>query len=521
MAKNNKNNKKKKSSKKTTKVEKQVTDNKAIEKSENNIQDEETNIDLIDNEPLPLIEEEHNDSNTKDERNSSSEISDIDTKEEKIEINNEIAKPLDKNRKNIYIAVGIALSIFALSFILLALPAIRYKNGVQKFADGEYEEAYILLNKVPNYKDSADFLEVIKLSLASEITNQIIEDEGKNNKQLKLQTIENIEINFTDVTKSMTFDVILANKKYELHESYSVNYEKSENGWTVSNYDTLSSEIIPLIKCDENLVNEEVQATYKGAELLEQSNVNSTNIKFKYLYENESQPLYMSTYNVYAIYSFDDYFGRWYFDSMRSELIGTKKIYDTKTFNTSFFDIDLPNNWTLNCEESDTYGGYFWYDSNKTPKYSYFSCLYINISHLSDFIKTSDYKETPDANSGLGYGKYEISSDSIYGYYYPLIEGEYYKLTIDAYDISEADFKQILNSLKIVRRKYNIKVSGTNVINIRDYCSTEIGTIVGKARKGETYTATAISVDDNYTWYMIGENQWIADDGTWLDVTFN
>ncbi len=518
MAKNNKNNKKKKSSKKATKVEKHAENNKVIENSESNIQDEETSVDLVNDEPSPIIEEEHNELGTEDDNNSSLEISE--TKEEKTEINNEATKPLDKNRKNIYIAVGLAISIFALSFVLLALPAIRYKNGVQKYTEGEYEEAYILLNKVPNYKDSVDFLEVIKLSLATDITNQIV-SEAESNNRLKLQNIENIDINFTDEARLMTFDAIFANKKYELHESYSINYEKSENKWTISSYEITSSEIIPFIKCDENLANEEVRIKFKGAELLEQINIDSTTIQFKYLYENEDTPLYMSTYNVYATYKFDDYFGRWYFNSIRSEHIKTEKIHNLKTFHTSFLDIDLPSNWTLSCEESDSYGNYFWYDSNKTPKYAYFSCLYINITHLLDFWKTSDYKETPNANGGLGYGKYDVSGDRIYGYYYPLIDGEYCLLTIDAVDIDESDFKQIFNSLKLTRRKYNIKVSGANVINIRNYPSTEIGTVVGKARKGETYNATAISVDNNYTWYMIGENQWIADDGTWLNVTFN
>lgn len=62
-------------------------------------------------------------------------------------------------------------------------------------------------------------------------------------------------------------------------------------------------------------------------------------------------------------------------------------------------------------------------------------------------------------------------------------------------------------------------------INIRD-CENTDGSIVGTARKGETYKVYSISFPNvysgGYTWYNIGELEFIADkDGEWLSYTEN
>ena len=47
------------------------------------------------------------------------------------------------------------------------------------------------------------------------------------------------------------------------------------------------------------------------------------------------------------------------------------------------------------------------------------------------------------------------------------------------------------------------------------------------AKSGETYTVYGYEKhdknieSDSYTWYQIGYNMWIADDGTWLTFTPN
>lgn len=60
-------------------------------------------------------------------------------------------------------------------------------------------------------------------------------------------------------------------------------------------------------------------------------------------------------------------------------------------------------------------------------------------------------------------------------------------------------------------------------INIRDYNSTD-SNIIGTARKGESYKVYSISYPNvysgGYTWYNIGELEFIADkDGEWVEYT--
>ena len=43
--------------------------------------------------------------------------------------------------------------------------------------------------------------------------------------------------------------------------------------------------------------------------------------------------------------------------------------------------------------------------------------------------------------------------------------------------------------------------------------------LVGDAREGATYTYYAAEEGEGYTWYRIGKDQWIADQGEWLEIT--
>jgi len=58
-------------------------------------------------------------------------------------------------------------------------------------------------------------------------------------------------------------------------------------------------------------------------------------------------------------------------------------------------------------------------------------------------------------------------------------------------------------------------------INIRDIASTS-GNAVGKATQGTKYNVLATSSGEGYTWYEIGQDQWIADsNGEWVAYTAN
>ena len=62
------------------------------------------------------------------------------------------------------------------------------------------------------------------------------------------------------------------------------------------------------------------------------------------------------------------------------------------------------------------------------------------------------------------------------------------------------------------------KVRDDISLNIRSAPSTD-AEIVGAATGGETFEVLEESKDDTYTWYRIGEDRWIASDGTWITFT--
>lgn len=79
------------------------------------------------------------------------------------------------------------------------------------------------------------------------------------------------------------------------------------------------------------------------------------------------------------------------------------------------------------------------------------------------------------------------------------------------------------NNIREVK-KDKIVLGGVSVnvdnLRIRKNPNTD-AEIVGKTKKNDDYQVTSIVMDGTYTWYCIGEEQWIADDGTWLNYTSN
>ena len=66
-----------------------------------------------------------------------------------------------------------------------------------------------------------------------------------------------------------------------------------------------------------------------------------------------------------------------------------------------------------------------------------------------------------------------------------------------------------------VFNEFSILVAA-DAINIRrDPSTTSKENIIDQAYMGETYTVYEQIEDSEYTWYRIGEDRWIANDGTW------
>ena len=60
----------------------------------------------------------------------------------------------------------------------------------------------------------------------------------------------------------------------------------------------------------------------------------------------------------------------------------------------------------------------------------------------------------------------------------------------------------------------------TDVIRVRDGAGTDYNE-VGEATNGQHYDVYEQYFDGTYTWYRIGDNQWVPTDGTWMNFNPN
>lgn len=87
------------------------------------------------------------------------------------------------------------------------------------------------------------------------------------------------------------------------------------------------------------------------------------------------------------------------------------------------------------------------------------------------------------------------------------------EITEETYRNKIANYDAELESTSIGKVVVNV-----SDLNIRSQAGTA-GSLVGNADEGKTYYVFEVTKDDSYTWYRIGEDQWIADDGTWVTYT--
>lgn len=81
--------------------------------------------------------------------------------------------------------------------------------------------------------------------------------------------------------------------------------------------------------------------------------------------------------------------------------------------------------------------------------------------------------------------------------------------TFDGESVSEAEIKEAEGD------KIGTVTVNVDKLNIRSIPSTS-GEKLGKVQNGKTYDVYETKTAEGYTWYRIGEGEWIADDGTWL-----
>ena len=114
--------------------------------------------------------------------------------------------------------------------------------------------------------------------------------------------------------------------------------------------------------------------------------------------------------------------------------------------------------------------------------------------------------------NGERYQVYEIQKDSQYTWYrigeYRWIAGT--KQWVDYETTEEA--KNANDVVQTVQVTVNV-----GNLNIRKTPSVSAG-IIGTAVEGKTYTSTEQVTAYGYTWYKIGNNQWIASKDNWVSI---
>lgn len=163
-------------------------------------------------------------------------------------------------------------------------------------------------------------------------------------------------------------------------------------------------------------------------------------------------------------------------------------------------------------KHTSTYGSYSYYelevinDSTNSILQGFDYEVYDSGNGMA---KVYVYVDDEDLNS-LGYSV-DLSDDSVSH------SGNQYTKTYMVGKEPDEEDDTISNSSSEVIGSVYIKVSG---LNIRSSASTSSDK-KGKVQKGDTKDVYETKTAEGYTWYRIGTNQWIADDGTWVTYTVN
>lgn len=73
------------------------------------------------------------------------------------------------------------------------------------------------------------------------------------------------------------------------------------------------------------------------------------------------------------------------------------------------------------------------------------------------------------------------------------------------------------SAMKEADSKMIVRIEVSN-LKVRDYPSTSIGVKVDLVKKGQTFVVDEYTSDGSYTWYKIGDNRWIATDGSYISI---
>ena len=140
--------------------------------------------------------------------------------------------------------------------------------------------------------------------------------------------------------------------------------------------------------------------------------------------------------------------------------------------------------------------------------------------HLANTIINKGDKVTKDTKIGMmGSTGYSTGNHLHFDWF------KYSDYNKGFYDRNYEDFNEYIfpeNRIKVtpvVERNENISQIRVIVDNLRVRTSSSINSsVIGFVQNKGIYNDLEVCKDNNYTWHRIADNQWIADNGEWLEI---
>ena len=446
---------------------------------------------------------------------------------EEVEDSNTLVKN-SANKKYLYYAAIVLALILLLIFVFI--PLFKEQSANNLYSKGQYEKAINTLDGMNNRKRSSEIIDKCEYGIALKTAEHILNNDPEfKNKDFKVEEISEYRssLDYGNKTENASFNAKITGKDYSLINSYVANNALMNDGnWNVLSYSLENSQVIPNKKSNKEIVDSQVLKDYPKAVFKETIDNNPAEIEYIYEISTYDNPLYRTINSIHVKDIYDKDSNSWKIASISKDVIDNQLINKT-TFKTSVLTVDLPETWIVVRRENEyTYT----VDGSDRTDYSYSYDFYFDESKTESVLGISTYysdyltynSSTGDSNlitsKNIGKGSYSIYNKNISATFWPTIRNKKAYLYVNSHNISVEELQEIVDSIVIKDNKYSIRVIAKGDVNIRDDSSVKSGKVISKAKPNDTFTATRAVVNEGYTWYLIGNGRWIADDGTWLEV---
>ncbi len=139
------------------------------------------------------------------------------------------------------------------------------------------------------------------------------------------------------------------------------------------------------------------------------------------------------------------------------------------------------------------------------------------------------FTDIDETNKTFNLKKIIVEKDNAYnadGMVFCEYNVDYSLFDSEGYCLIDGEFNTCYGYIKLenVKDPYGIMPKTITVIDgpvkIRSYYTTSTKNNIGVVKNGETYSVINAVENEGYTWYEIGINQWVADDGTWFQKEY-